>query len=127
MLPLTEGEDGRHGLAGPKTAVIPGAKDRERPGRLARTRIAQAAARARTSLLRDSGETPSPVAEKVGLAADGVYPCAARHPGGGAPARHGQPNGQSPHAEKGHGAKARRARNPHPLTRYRDNNPPICG
>ncbi len=52
--------------------VVPDARDRERPGRLARTRIAQAAARARTSLLRDSGETPVPVAKKVGLAADGV-------------------------------------------------------
>lgn len=72
MLPLTEDEDGRHCLAGPKTAVMLGAKDRERPGRLARTRTAQAAARARTSLLHDSGETPGPVAEKVGLAADGV-------------------------------------------------------
>ena len=85
MLPLTEGEDGRHGLAGPKTAVMLGAKNRERPGRLARMCTAQAAARARTSLLRDSGETPNPVAEKVGLAADGVYPCAARHPGGQCP------------------------------------------
>ena len=87
MLPLTEGEDGRHGLARLKTAVVLDAKDRERPGRLARTRTAQAAARARTSLLHDSGETPGPVAEKVGLAADDVCPCAARHPRGSAPAR----------------------------------------
>ena len=71
MLPLTEGEDGRHGLAGSKTAAL-GAKDRERPGRLARMCTAQTTARARISLLRDSGETPVPVPEKVGLAAGGV-------------------------------------------------------
>ena len=71
MLPLTEGEDGRHGLAGSK-AVALGAKDRERPRRLARMCTAQTTARARISLLRDSGETPVPVTEKVGLAADGV-------------------------------------------------------
>ena len=28
MLPLTEGEDGRHGLAGLKTAVVLGAEER---------------------------------------------------------------------------------------------------
>ena len=39
--------------------------------------------RARILLLRDSGETPGPVAERVGLAADGVRLCAARYPGGG--------------------------------------------
>ena len=61
MLPPTGGEDGRHGLAGSKTAVALGAEDREVPGRLARMRTAQAqaqaAARARIPLLRDSGET----------------------------------------------------------------------
>ena len=68
MLSPTEGEDGRHGLAGPKTAVALGAKDGEMPGRLARMRTAQAqaAARARILLLRDSGETPDPVAGRVG-------------------------------------------------------------
>ena len=68
-------------MAGSKTAVALGAEDREMPGCLARMRTAQAqaAARARILLLRDSGETPGPVAERVGLAADGVRPCAARH------------------------------------------------
>ena len=42
MLPLTEGEDGRHGLAGSKTTVALGAKDGEMLGRLARMRTAQA-------------------------------------------------------------------------------------
>ena len=85
MLPPKGGEDGRHGLAGSKTAVALGTEDREMPGRLARMRTAQAqaAARARILLLRDSGETLVPVAERVGLAADGVRPCAARYPGGG--------------------------------------------
>mgnify|MGYP001012366245 CR=1 FL=1 len=84
MLPLTEGDDGRHNLAGSKTAVALGERDREMPGRLARMRTAQAqaAARARILLLRDSGETPGPVAERVVLAADGVRLCAARCPGG---------------------------------------------
>ena len=59
-------------MAGSRTVVVPDARDRERPGRLARTCTAQDAARARISLLRDSGETPVPVTEKVGLAADGV-------------------------------------------------------
>ena len=59
MLPPTGGEDGRHGLAGSKTAVALGAEDRGMPGRLARMRTAQAqtTARARILLLRDSGET----------------------------------------------------------------------
>ena len=72
-------------MAGPKTVVALGTEDREMPGRLARMRTAQAqaAARARILLLRDSGETPGPVAERVGLAADGVRLCAARYPGGG--------------------------------------------
>ena len=87
MLPPTGGEDGRHGLAGSKTAVALGAEDREMPGRLARMRTAQAqaqaAARARILPLRDSGETPGPVAERVGRTSDGVRLCAARYPGGG--------------------------------------------
>ena len=60
---------------------MPGAKDRERPGWLARMRTAQvqAAARAQIPLLRDSGETPTLVAEKVGRTSDGVRPCVARH------------------------------------------------
>ena len=40
MLPLTEGEDGRHGLAGSKTTVALGERDRERLDRLARMRMA---------------------------------------------------------------------------------------
>ena len=85
MLPPTAGEDGRHGLAGSKTAVALGTEDREMPGRLARMRTAQAQAAARTRILLpcDSGETLVPVAERVGLAADGVRLCAARYPGGG--------------------------------------------
>ena len=49
-------------MAGPKTVVALGTEDREMPGRLARMRTAQAqaAARARILLLRDSGETPGP-------------------------------------------------------------------
>ena len=59
MLPLTEGKDGRHGLAGSKTTVVLGAEDRERLERLARMRTARAqvVTRARILLLRDSGET----------------------------------------------------------------------
>ena len=85
MLSPTEGEDGRHGLAGSKTAVALGAEDREMPGRLARMRTAQAqaAARVRALLLRDSGETLVPVAEKVGLAVNSVRLCAARYLEGG--------------------------------------------
>ena len=80
MLPLTEGEDGRHNLAGSKTTVALGEKDRETLERLARMRTAQAqtAARARILLLRDSGETLASIVEKVGLAADSVRLCAAR-------------------------------------------------
>ena len=80
MLPLTEGEDGRHNLAGSKTTVALGERDREMLERLARMRTAQAqtAARARILLLRDSDETLVPVAERVGLAADSVRPCAAK-------------------------------------------------
>ena len=57
MLPPTGGEDGRHGLAGSKTAVALGTEDREMPGRLARMRTAQVAARPRILLPCDSGET----------------------------------------------------------------------
>ena len=80
MLPLTAGEDGRHGLAGSKTTVALGERDREMLERLARMRTAQAqtAARARILLLRDSGETLASIVEKVGLAADSVRLCAAR-------------------------------------------------
>ena len=80
MLPLTAGEDGRHGLAGSKTAVALGERDRETLERLARMRTARAqtAARARILLLRDSGETLASIVEKVGLAADSVRLCAAR-------------------------------------------------
>ena len=62
-----------------------GAKDRERPGRLARMRTAQvqAAARAQIPLPRDSGETPTLAVEKVGRAVNGVRLCAAMHLGGG--------------------------------------------
>ena len=72
--------DGRRNLAGPKTTVALGEGDRERLERLARMRTAQAqtAARARALLLRDSGETLASIAERVGLAADSVRPCAAR-------------------------------------------------
>ena len=85
MLPLTEGEDGRHNLAGSKTTVALGERDREMLERLARMRTAQAqtAARARILLLRDSGETLASIAERVGLAADSVRPCAAKYLEGG--------------------------------------------
>ena len=82
---MTAGEDGRHGLAGPKTAVMLGAKNRERPGRLARMRTAQAqtVTRARILLLRDSGETLVSIAERVGLAADSVRLCVTKYLEGG--------------------------------------------
>ena len=85
ILPLTAGEDGRHNLAGSKTTVALGEKDREMLERLARMRTAQAqtVTRARILLLRDSGETPGPVAEKVGLAADGVRLCVTKYLEGG--------------------------------------------
>ena len=72
--------DGRHNLAGSKTAVALGERDREMLERLARMRTAQAqtAARARILLLRDSDETLVSIAERVGLAADSVRPCAAK-------------------------------------------------
>ena len=85
MLPLTEGGSERHERTGSKTTVVLGASDRERPGWLARMRTAQvqAAARAQIPLLRDSGETPTLVVEKVRRAVNGVRLCAARHLGGG--------------------------------------------
>ena len=85
MLPLTAGEDGRHGLAGSKTTVALGERDREMLERLARMRTAQAqtAARARILLLRDSGETLVSIAERVGLAADSMRLCAAKYLEGG--------------------------------------------
>ncbi len=88
MLPLTEGGDGRHDLAGSRTAVALGARDRERPERLARMRTTQVAARARILLPCDSGETPGPNpaavrlrrdAGRIGRTSDGVRPCATRH------------------------------------------------
>ena len=65
-------------MAGSKTAVALG--ERDRLERLARMRTAQAqtAARARILLPCDSGETLVSIAERVGLAADSVRPCAAR-------------------------------------------------
>ena len=51
---MTAGEDGRHNLAGSKTTVALGEKDREMLERLARMRTAQAAVRTRIPLLRDS-------------------------------------------------------------------------
>ena len=82
---MTAGEDGRHNLAGSKTTVALGEKDREMLERLARMRTAQAqtVTRARILLLRDSGETLVSIAERVGLAADSVRLCAARYLEGG--------------------------------------------
>ena len=85
IIPLTEGEDGRHGLAGSKTTVALGAEDRERLERLARMRTAQAqtVTRARILLLRDSGETLVSIAEKVGLAVNSVRLCVTKYLEGG--------------------------------------------
>ena len=82
---MTKGEDGRHNLAGSKTAVALGAKDRERLERLARMRTAQAqtVTRARILLLRDSGETLVSIAEKVGLAVNSVRLCVTKYLEGG--------------------------------------------
>ena len=82
---MTEGKDGRHGLAGSKTAVALGAEDRERLERLARMRTAQAqvVTRARILLLRDSGETLVSIAEKVGLAVNSVRLCVTKYLEGG--------------------------------------------
>ena len=85
ILPLTEGKDGRHGLAGSKTTVVLGAEDRERLERLARMRTARAqvVTRARILLLRDSGETLVSIAEKVGLAVNSVRLCVTKYLEGG--------------------------------------------
>ena len=85
IIPLTKGEDGRHGLAGSKTTVALGEKDREMSGCLARMRTAQAqtAARVRILLLRDSGETLVSIAEKVGLAVNSVRLCVTKYLEGG--------------------------------------------
>ena len=85
IIPLTKGEDGRHNLAGSKTAVALGEKDREMLERLARMRTAQAqtVTRARILLLRDSGETLVSIAEKVGLAVNSVRLCVTKYLEGG--------------------------------------------
>ena len=85
IIPLTKGEDGRHNLAGSKTAVALGEKDRERLERLTRMRTAQAqtVTRARILLLRDSGETLVSIAEKVGLAVNSVRLCVTKYLEGG--------------------------------------------
>ena len=85
MLPLTAGEDGRHNLAGSKTTVALGERDREMLERLARMRTAQAqtVTRARILLLRDSGETLVSIAEKVGLAVNSVRLCVTKYLEGG--------------------------------------------
>ena len=72
-------------MAGSKTAVALGAKDRERLERLARMRTAQAqtVTRARILLLRDSGETLVSIAEKVGLAVNSVRLCVTKYLEGG--------------------------------------------
>ena len=82
---MTAGEDGRHNLAGSKTTVALGERDREMLERLARMRTAQAqtAARARILLLRDSGETLVSIAEKVGLAVNSVRLCVTKYLEGG--------------------------------------------
>ena len=85
ILPLTAGEDGRHNLAGSKTTVALGEKDREMLERLARMRTAQAqtVTRARILLLRDSGETLVSIAERVGLAVNSVRLCVTKYLEGG--------------------------------------------
>ncbi|AKT49578.1 integrase [Olsenella sp. oral taxon 807] len=72
-------------MAGSKTAVALGEKDRERLERLARMRTAQAqtVTRARILLLRDSGETLVSIAEKVGLAVNSVRLCVTKYLEGG--------------------------------------------
>ena len=82
---MTAGEDGRHNLAGSKTTVALGEKDREMLERLARMRTAQAqtVTRARILLLRDSGETLVSIAEKVGLAVNSVRLCVTKYLEGG--------------------------------------------
>ena len=72
-------------MAGSKTTVALGAKDREMLERLARMRTAQAqtVTRARILLLRDSGETLVSIAEKVGLAVNSVRLCVTKYLEGG--------------------------------------------
>ena len=64
---MTEGGSERHERTGSKTTVVLGARDRERPGWLARMRTAQvqAAARDQIPLLCDSGETSASVANRA--------------------------------------------------------------
>ena len=121
-------------MAGSRTAVALGTEDREVPGRLARMRTAQAqaAARARILLLRDSGETLGPVAERVVLAADGVRPCAARCPRG---RRRARPVGRRPQRQAARDRRRRpcvrgrprvpEARRPGPLRRALDERPAL--
>ena len=82
---MTAGEDGRHNLAGSKTTVALGERDREMLERLARMRTAQAqtVTRARILLLRDSGETLVSIAERVGLAVNSVRLCVTKYLEGG--------------------------------------------
>ena len=72
-------------MAGSKTTVALGEKDREMLERLARMRTAQAqtVTRARILLLRDSGETLVSIAEKVGLAVNSVRLCVTKYLEGG--------------------------------------------
>jgi len=72
-------------LAGSKTTVALGERDREMLERLARMRTAQAqtVTRARILLLRDSGETLVSIAERVGLAVNSVRLCVTKYLEGG--------------------------------------------
>ena len=72
-------------MAGSKTAVALGERDREMLERLARMRTAQAqtVTRARILLLRDSGETLVSIAERVGLAVNSVRLCVTKYLEGG--------------------------------------------
>lgn len=72
-------------MAGSKTTVALGEKDREMLERLARMRTAQAqtVTRARILLLRDSGETLVSIAERVGLAVNSVRLCVTKYLEGG--------------------------------------------
>ena len=72
-------------MAGSKTTVALGERDREMLERLARMRTAQAqtVTRARILLLRDSGETLVSIAERVGLAVNSVRLCVTKYLEGG--------------------------------------------
>ena len=72
-------------MAGSKTTVALGERDREMLERLARMRTAQAqtVTRARILLLRDSGETLVSIAERVGLAVNSVRLCVTKYLVGG--------------------------------------------